>query len=310
MFNQLQKKIRKFFGISRTEANGFSVLLICTIALIISPLLYRQLGKGGYRNYQQDKILLDSIIRRIRLVEDQGYTNNSTIIKTVGDPDFINPNEISFQHMISLGFDSIIAKRIVSYRNKGGKFEYKQDLLRIYDFPQELYDKINSYVNLPGQISNLHELDNGINQMTEISPANKGEVKELLFDLNKVDTTQLMLLKGIGPVFSKRILKYREILGGFVHEDQLNEVYGLPAKSLEDLKRAVFIDSLFIPEKIKINFVEWRELVKHPYIQSDLANKILDNRSISGPFIDGDDFKKRLIFPDSIKKHIISYIEF
>ncbi|MEM9858315.1 MAG: helix-hairpin-helix domain-containing protein, partial [Bacteroidota bacterium] len=46
------------------------------------------------------------------------------------------------------------------------------------------------------------------------------------FDINEADTTQLKQLKGIGSVFSRRILKYRKLLGGFVTSDQLSEVYG------------------------------------------------------------------------------------
>jgi len=310
MFNQLQNKIQKFFGISRTEANGFTILFVCVIVLIISPLIYRQYGKGGYDNYHQDIILLDSIVQSIRMAEDQVKKVDSSGTKPEDHLVIFNPNQISYQDMIFMGFDSIIAKRIVSYRNKGGKFKYREDLLKIYDFPLAFYEKINSFIDLPGYIRNSRESDEGVGRELKIYPTKKIEEQEILFDLNRVDSTQLVLIQGIGPVFSKRIIKYREMLGGYTNINQLDEVYGLPDETLLNLKKAVFIDSLFVPDKIKINFVEWRELVKHPYIKSDLANQILKSRLVSGPFIDEDDFQKRLILPDSVKNQLISYIQF
>ena len=60
--------------------------------------------------------------------------------------------------------------------------------------------------------------------------AKEKEPSLLNMDLNTADSTTLMALKGIGPVFSVRIVKYRELLGGYYETAQLQEVYGCRPK--------------------------------------------------------------------------------
>ena len=48
-----------------------------------------------------------------------------------------------------------------------------------------------------------------------------------IVELNGADTTTLKKIPGIGSSFARRITKYRELLGGFHHIEQLAEVYGI-----------------------------------------------------------------------------------
>jgi competence protein ComEA len=55
-------------------------------------------------------------------------------------------------------------------------------------------------------------------------------------ELNSADSTDLVELYGIGPVFANRILKYRDLLGGFYSVNQLLEVIISRRKLFEKLK--------------------------------------------------------------------------
>jgi DNA uptake protein ComE-like DNA-binding protein len=46
-------------------------------------------------------------------------------------------------------------------------------------------------------------------------------------NLNTASASDLLPINGIGPVLSKRIIKYRDAMGGYTHKDQLYKVYGL-----------------------------------------------------------------------------------
>ncbi|MDR0798158.1 MAG: helix-hairpin-helix domain-containing protein, partial [Dysgonamonadaceae bacterium] len=46
-------------------------------------------------------------------------------------------------------------------------------------------------------------------------------------ELNSCDTAQLMKIPSIGSSFAKRIVSYRNLLGGYTRVDQLQEVYGM-----------------------------------------------------------------------------------
>ena len=71
-------------------------------------------------------------------------------------------------------------------------------------------------------------------------------------NINTADSAQLLPLPGIGPVFAGRIIKYRELLGGFVRSDQLYEVYGLKDETIEMIMDQIYIDTLGI-KKMDIN---------------------------------------------------------
>jgi competence ComEA-like helix-hairpin-helix protein len=51
--------------------------------------------------------------------------------------------------------------------------------------------------------------------------------EKILVELNSADTFDLQRLQGIGPSFAKRIVKYRERLGGFRNKKQVLEVWGM-----------------------------------------------------------------------------------
>ena len=72
-------------------------------------------------------------------------------------------------------------------------------------------------------------------------------------DINTVGQNELKQIRLIGDILAARIIKYREALGGYISEEQLSEVYGLPEDALENLKASVFIGSRFSPRMIKLN---------------------------------------------------------
>ncbi len=309
MFNQLRNSIRKYFGISMREANGVFLLLIILIIVLLSPLVYNQFLYNGYSNYRLDAVKLDSLTD---IYEEnlRNITNANQEISTVPDTIFpFNPNTISFEQMILLGFDSVISRRITRYRNKSGQFFVKRDLLKIYDFPESLYNDLEEYIDLPDGIpEEQHEQVQTQGWTGNISA--KKSTPQMKLNINLADTGQLMILKGIGSILSNRIIKYRDLLGGYSNIDQLNDVYGLRGKALQLIKSVVFIDSLFIPEKIEINFSGWEEMVRHPYINSQLANDILKLRSDKGYLKNIDQLREIPCTNDSILLRIEPYIKF
>ena len=56
-----------------------------------------------------------------------------------------------------------------------------------------------------------------------------------LVELNTADTTILKKVPGIGSTFARRIMKYRELLGGFYDVSQLAEVYGIDEERYQAL---------------------------------------------------------------------------
>ena len=98
--------------------------------------------------------------------------------------------------------------------------------------------------------------------------------KILKFDINKADTILLKQVYGIGPVFAKRVIAYRDLLGGFISSKQLCEVYGLASPNLDSLLKYIYVDQIFRPKQLHINSASAEELAKHPYISNKEARLI------------------------------------
>ena len=112
--------------------------------------------------------------------------------------------------------------------------------------------------------------------------AEKESVEMTIIDINTADTTLLKQLPGIGSTFAKRIVAYREKLGGYYATEQLLEVYGMDSTRYEGLKNQVLIDSTFTPNKLKINYEEFKTLLKHPYLEYNDVKKIVNHREQKG----------------------------
>lgn len=102
-----------------------------------------------------------------------------------------------------------------------------------------------------------------------------------VIDLNRADTTELRKIPGIGMVLSRRIVAFRDLLGGFTDTLQLHEVYGLPT----GMGRWFTVTTP--PYRlIEINKADTATLARHPYINWKQARRIMDYRHRHGPIKD------------------------
>jgi len=142
-------------------------------------------------------------------------------------------------------------------------------------------------------------------QKQTIPPA----VRKRVLDLNDCDSASLEALPGIGPVLSVRIIKYRNLLGGYASIDQLKEVYGLTEETFDMIYLRVFADSLAV-RKIRINEADFKVLIRHPYFQRAEVSAILKYRELKGVIPDiGVMLENKLISRETARK-IGVYLDF
>ncbi|HUS87672.1 MAG TPA: helix-hairpin-helix domain-containing protein [Bacteroidales bacterium] len=125
--------------------------------------------------------------------------------------------------------------------------------------------------------------------------------------INKADSADFERLPGLGPVLSARIVKYRELLGGFVRHGQLSEVYGLKDEVIEKLSPYLLVDSTNI-RAININNATFRELLRHPYITKEQTESIMNYRSLAGPFTDVRELVVNRIFSPLEFERVSAYL--
>jgi competence ComEA-like helix-hairpin-helix protein len=127
-----------------------------------------------------------------------------------------------------------------------------------------------------------------------------------MIDLNAANTDDLKQVYGVGNKLSARIIKYREMLGGFYDFDQLKEVYYLPDSTIDRIRDHFTLENPIL-QTISIND-EQHKLETHPYLNRSLVKAIISYRKVHGSFTKIEDLKNIHIISDSSFAKIRPYL--
>uniref|UniRef100_UPI0032166D28 helix-hairpin-helix domain-containing protein n=1 Tax=uncultured Draconibacterium sp. TaxID=1573823 RepID=UPI0032166D28 len=204
---------------------------------------------------------------------------------------FFDPNETNTTELTKFGFNNYQANNLVNYRKKGGVFIIPSDILKIYGIDSSFYFEIEKHIRIKKIEADL--------------PAPAKEI--VMLELNEADSTDLVKLKGIGPAYANRIIKYRKLLGGFYTKEQLKEVYNLPEETYIQIRDQLFVDTTRV-KKLRINFSEYAELLKHPYFSRKQVEALLSIREQKGAFKNVSDLRHVEGFDAEIIMKISPYV--
>ena len=190
-----------------------------------------------------------------------------------------DPNTVSVADLQRLGLSERQAESIENYRSKGGRFRSKADFRKMYVVSDTLFARLEAYIEIPK------------------------------LELNTADSAALVALRGIGPYYARKILDYRERLGGFVDAAQLLEIEGIDADRLAGFSEDVTVDAKKI-RKIDLWHASDTVLARHPYIGAKGARSVLRYRQLydSARWTLPDLAKERALLPENIEK-LKKYIE-
>ena len=127
-------------------------------------------------------------------------------------------------------------------------------------------------------------------------------------NINRADSAHLLPLPGIGPVFAGRIVKYRELLGGYVRIEQLCEVYGFPEKSLDLIRDRIVLDTSAI-RKILLDNASFRDLLRHPYLELEEVKSLVHYRDFKQDISTLMELRQNQVLPDSTLERIAPYLD-
>jgi competence protein ComEA len=299
---KIRNFISHYFSLSKKESNGLLVLFGIMLLIIFSPIVYRVFFIKQLLVLDSDKKTLDSLVLLLEQNQLKDPSNKESVrpgfsqIKTYL---YFNPNTASEGELIQAGVPKFLAQRILKFRAKGGTFKIKGDLKKMYGLSATKYDQLYPFIELPEKIEKSTLSYKPITKEKEIKP---------LLDINKVDSAALTSIKGIGPVLSIRILKYRNKLGGFIFKKQLTEVYGLDSLILEEILKYIFVDENFKPKKINLNNSDSKPLFSHPYIGYKTASVIIQYRKQHGRFNSPDQLKNIKIMNEEQYSKMLPYL--
>ncbi|MEJ7643847.1 MAG: helix-hairpin-helix domain-containing protein [Chryseolinea sp.] len=279
------------------------MILIPLLAIVIlSEPAWNWYNRNLPVDYTKDQAKLDSLVALWDA--DSVLPTEKEIAPRVYEKFQFDPNSASAQDLERLGFPATLAARIVRYREKGGKFKAKGDLLKIYGIDTSFYRQLRPWVRLPDQRRSKER------QKFERKAFARRPVPARInpFDVNIADTAQLRQLRGIGEKLSQRIIKYRDGLGGFVRIGQLSEVYGLDSVVVENLVKFAFVSEDFKPKLLNINTTDAKTLGAHPYLTDKEARSIVAYRFQHGNFGSLDELRAVQVLTEENLMKVLPYL--
>lgn len=204
-----------------------------------------------------------------------------------------------------MGFSNKQYRTIKKYLDKGGKFRSKEDFRNIYCISDAEYQVVEPYL-----IIEKEPIKEGVkvSKPVKTKDVTKSQPNFVLTEINSADSILFADNLAIKPYLINRIIKYRNLLGGYYCPDQLMEVYGFPEYYLERIKPWLAADTTSI-KKIYINEVEFKKLLKHPYFDYQTTKLIFNNKPKKG-YEDFSDLKEKTSINDSIAEKIKHYLYF
>jgi len=292
--------LQKYFGLHRREKKGITVLLLLISAVWLYPVVYNWINKPDLSRYQKILAAQSPIKPDTVKQERTTYAKEKAEIKYF----YFNPNHLPTEQWRRLGLSERQISNIVHYEAKGGSFKRPEDLKKIYSLDEETYLGLKPYIRIPADLRSKAPKSRGISQYKKKQPPAIPQM-----DLNKADSLTLMQLPGIGPVFASRMVRYRNLLGGFYQISQLLEVYGMDSLRYQKIIPFLSLNKEDIVQ-IPINHADFQQLKRHPYIRSKYANILIQYRKQHGAFSAIDDLAQIRIF-DAVYLHKIEpYLTF
>lgn len=273
----MRSTVKNYLSLSRKEWNGLTVLFILIVLVLAAPYVYQKLHPYKQLNKKE----FDEAVKKLYTPGgDSANARHVALFK-------FDPNRLPDTLWQKLGLNDRQITTIKNYEAKGGRFYSKADLQKIYAITPEDYDRLKAYINLPGKT------------YTEKTNA--------VVDINSADTTKLMQVRGIGPGFAVKIIRYRDRLGGFFKKEQLKEVFGVDSLMYLDIAPFIKIDARKIT-KINLNKATTNSLIAFPYLTYKQKNAIVEYHTQHGDYTALADLKNIPIITDEILRKIEPYI--
>jgi len=270
-------KIKSYFVFNSSQRNGilFLLLLVSGFAVI-----------NNYIDFTPEN-LLDTNSKEVLAVQKE-LDSIRTLLTESNQPKIypFNPNFITDFKGYKLGMSSEEIDRLLDYRKQNKWINSKEDFKKVTKVSDSFLDQISSYFKFPDWISN---------PKPKYSDWRKG-FKEKTFDqktdLNSATQLELKKVNGIGEALSKRIIDYRDKLGGFTNDIQLYEVYGLDYQLTDKVRNDFTVKTPKEIIKMNLNKISASDIATVPGISFELAKRIWEFRVLNERIVDFIELKK------------------
>lgn len=215
------------------KSQRFGLYLLFVLILLFEIFQHISVQKETYELTEADKVLLAKY-----QISSKNYAFNTTSVNKLKDSlKPFNPNDLSLEGWMSLGFSERQAEVIIKYKGiVGGEFTSKEQIKKCYVIDEEKYRELSPFILLPTQ-SKSNFIDYTFSK-----------TKVVYKNFNPNDLPQQGWEKlGFSPKQAETIMKYKQIIGGkFTSKEQIRKCF-----VIDDEKYAEMKAYILLPEKSK-----------------------------------------------------------
>ena len=301
--------IKDYFSYSRKERWGIFILLAIILICALAPLLYPFFIPSSKTDIKLEQVELLNVNRvdsgsAQKHYERQNYSGQPSA-NTKAELFYFDPNTITPQDWNRLGIGGKTPNTIRNYISKGGHFYKPEDLRKIWGLHKEDADRLIPYVRIISVAAIPPQQKQYINNYQPSTSFSKKSGSNTI-DINNADSLAWVSLPGIGPSYSKRIINFRNRLGGFHNISQVAETFGLPDSTFQRIRPQLTLSDSSV-KKININTASVDELKAHPYIRYYIANAIVQYRAQHGKFSSLSELKKIMPVTDEVYNKVYKH---
>lgn len=161
-----------------------------------------------------------------------------------------NPNTVSVEDLVRLGFSRRQAESIDAYRQKGGRYRRPSDFAKSYVVADSVYERLRPFIDIPR------------------------------LDINAADSAAFDDLPGIGPYFAARMVQMRSRLHGYSFPEQLMDIYNFDEERYNALSDLITVGPA---PAYQLWTLPEDSLAMHPYIGRQSAHGVLIYRQNTPP---------------------------
>lgn len=262
---------KDFIHFTQREKRGLLVLITLIFLVLLVNVTMPYWLKSAPVDFTEFKAEVDAYYDSLEQVKSQISPTQKPSLPLSS----FMVDKVSSQWLIDHGLKPYIAKNLISYRDKKGALNSVDEVAKVYGMTDSIMNIWSPFMVFPKPVAQLEKA-----KKVPPKPKAKQVIKQepdFLIDINTADTAMFTLLNGIGPTFSKRIVKYRNLLGGFYSIQQIREVYGMDSARFSKINTYLHLDSISL-RKLEINLASLKTLKNHPYLNFYQAKAIYEYR--------------------------------
>lgn len=279
----------------RNRRGLISILMLCLI-IAVSPRLLNSMSsiKPPFISHQEaieeHREHLDKESNRV------DYSHTKKELRFVAPKEKFDPNEYQKEDWMKLGLSEKQTEVILKFSKRG--LRSAEDLKKIFVLPNELFVLLVDSLYFPKQVHT---------EKSDYQEKLEGK-NESIVSLNSATIVELEGIPGIGPYYAKKIIEYREKLGGYVGKEQLLEIWKFDAEKYNEVAQFMVVGNVPL-NKISINSASTEDLFNHPYISYAVANSIVKMRIHRHKYGEIEEIKESVLVDEELFRKLKPYLE-